>query len=171
MTPVLGSSTLNGIVIEKGQLEKRGGKTLVSAEIEYHFPNVAMNALETGIPLAFKLRFELSRHLPLGIRWRILREERNIQLRYLPLAKSYQVTDLGSGAVQSFGSLKSVLETLTHLRGWEIDIDKVETKGPVEASLVFRFDIEALPLPLRIQAYIAPEWHMTNGPYRWDLAL
>ena len=168
LSPLL-LADVNGIQIQKAQLERRADQGLISADIDYHLPDVALKALDEGIPLSFRFVFTIARLLPLGLRWTLHEEERNIQIRHLPLAQSYQVKDLGSGAVQSFTSLSQVMETLAHIRNWVIDLSTIPSDQPAEASLAFRFDIEALPLPLRIQAYVAPEWHMQNRPYRWQI--
>lgn len=165
----LSPAEANGILIQKAQIERRDGKNFISADIEYHFPEVALKALDEGIPLTFSFIFTLDRDLPFGLAWPLYKIERSVQIRYLPLAKSYQVADLGSGAVQGFASLVAVLQTLERIRGWEVDLNALPSDRSFMASLAFRFDIEALPLPLRIEAYVAPAWHMQNGSYRWQL--
>ena len=163
-------ATPQGMTIQRAQLIERDGDSIVSADIRYQFPEVALRALEEGIPLTFRIEFRAYR-LKAFLRTRTLVEEdRTIQLRYQPLAKSYQVSDLGSGAVVHYASLATALDTLSHLRGWVIPSLALQLPGEKrEASLRLYFDVEALPLPLRLVAYMSPHWKMDNPPYRWPL--
>jgi hypothetical protein len=36
-----------------------------------------------------------------------------------------------------------------------------------DAILRFKLDIESLPLPLRLVAYLSPEWYLETEPYQW----
>lgn len=156
-----------GIFIEKAQLEHKGDRYSLSADLEYRFPEVALKALNEGIPLEFNIRLTLERKGFLGIPFTVFEDTRHIQLRYLPLGKSYQIADLGTGAIQSFTSLMDVLNTLRRIRGWEIQSPETAQRKDLSACLAFRFDIEALPLPLRIEAYASPNWRIRTGAYRW----
>jgi hypothetical protein len=171
-TPVFAEINVGdpGILIQKAQIIERDGHKLVTAEIEYRFPEVALKALEEGIPLSFKVCLKVGRLGLLGWPETLTQEERTIQLRYQPLAKSYQVSDLGSGVVVHYASLATVLDTLSHLRGWLLpELPPQEAGEKREASLSFSFDVEALPLPLRLVAYISPEWKINTPAYRWQL--
>ena len=168
MPEVLAQPT--GIFIQQAQLERREDHEVLSADIDYRFPEVAIQALNEGIPLGFMIRFSIDRPIFPGFRQTLFEESRHIQLRYLPLAKSYQVADLGTGAVQNFTNIMSVINTLRHLRGWEIKLPKDAQVSGTEASLSFRFDVEALPLPLRIEAYVTSAWRIQTGAYRWPNA-
>jgi Domain of unknown function (DUF4390) len=159
-----------GIFIRTAQLIERDSRSIVTAEIEYRFPEVALRALEEGIPLTFSVVLEIDRVGLLNWHERLMQDERTLQLRYQPLAKSYQVSDMASGAVVHHANLSSVIDTLSHLRGWMLPTLPTMTPDEKrEASLTFKFDIEALPLPLRLVAYVSPEWKINTPAYRWLL--
>ena len=159
-----------GIFIQRAQLDAKDGHEVVTADIEYRFPTVALQALDEGIPLTFRIKLQIDRIRLWGWTQSVTQVERRIQLRYQPLAKSFQVSDLGSGAVLHYASLASLLDTLSHLRGWSIpQLPRYEESEEREATLSFEFDVESLPLPLRLLAYLSPDWNMEAPPYRWPL--
>lgn len=160
-----------GMSVEWAQLIERDDRNIISADIHYHFPDVVLRALEEGIPLTFRIEFRILRLRTMLWSETLLQDERTIQLRYQPLAKSYQISDLGSGAVVHYANLVNVLDTLSHLRGWSVPAPpEANTDEKRIASLKLYFDVEALPLPLRLQAYLSPQWKMDTPSYRWPLA-
>lgn len=159
-----------GIFIQRAQIHTRENQQVVTADIEYRFPPVALQALDEGIPLTFRVKLRIERIKSWGWTEVLAQDERTIQLRYEPLAKSFQVSDLGSGAALHYSSLATALDTLSHLRGWSISpLPLSDDNEQREASLRFEFDVESLPLPLRLVAYLSPDWTMETPPYRWPL--
>lgn len=168
--PVSSLATESGIFIQRAQLDEKDNRPVVTADIEYRFPNVALRALDEGIPLTFRVKLRIDRIRSWGWSETLVQDQRTIQLRYEPLAKSFQVSDLGSGAALHYASLASVLDTLSHLRGWSIPKPPAPVENEQrEATLCFEFDVESLPLPLRLVAYLSPDWKMDTPPYRWPL--
>jgi len=168
--PASESAMESGIFIQRAQLDDMEHRPVVTADIEYRFPDVALRALDEGIPLTFRVKLRIDRIKPWGWTEVLVKDERTIQLRYEPLAKSFQVSDLGSGAALHYASLSSVLDTLSHLRGWSIPKPPALVENERrEATLSFVFDVESLPLPLRLVAYLSPDWNMETPPYRWLL--
>lgn len=157
-----------GIFIRQANLTTREGETIVSADVEYEFTPTALEALDNGVPLTLLVEISLLRERPYWFAETILEEQRRIQLRYHPLAKSYLVVDQTSGAVQSFASLSAVKDVLSRIRGWRLaDAGKLETGQSYEARLSLKLDIESLPLPLRAVAYLSPEWHLSSPVLSW----
>ena len=159
-----------GIYIRQTQLIRRGEVTVLNAEVDYRFNPTAIAALNQGIPLTLELELTVRRERPYWLDETLLREQRRIQLRYHPLAKSFQIADLDSGAVQSFASLAAVMDTLSRIRGWPIQgAEKLEPDQNYRARLQLRLDIESLPLPLRAEAYASPDWRLATPPLEWRL--
>ena len=168
--PGSGLAAPSGIFIERAQIDAKENRQVVTADIEYRFPSVALQALDEGIPLTFRVKLRIDRIKSWGWRETLAQDERTIQLRYEPLAKSFQVSDLSSGAALHYASLASALDTLSHLRGWSIPTLPDEADSEMrEATLCFEFDVESLPLPLRLVAYLSPDWKLETPPYRWPL--
>jgi len=159
-----------GIYIRQTQLLRRGELTVLNADVDYRFNPTAIAALNQGIPLTLDLELTVRRERPYWLDETILREQRRIQLRYHPLAKSFQIADLDSGAVQSFTSLAAVMDTLSRIRGWTIHgTERLEPDQNYRARLRLHLDIESLPLPLRAEAYVSPDWRLATPPLEWRL--
>ena len=161
-----------GIKVSKANLLSIGDSYYLGADIDYHFNPPVIDALVRGVPLTLVVRLKIERERKLWFNETILNERRSIQIRYHPLATSFQILDQTSGATQSFIGLPALLDTLSRLRGWEIA--KIDTFKPGLHYLGFlsvQLDIEALPLPLRAQAYLSPRWYNRSPVYTWPLAL
>jgi len=157
-----------GIVIREAKVTAHEQDLIVSADVEYAFNPAALEALENGVPLTLLVEFTLERERALWFNETILEERRSIQIRYHPLAKSYQVADLSSGAIQSFASLSAVKDTLSRIRGWRLTQSwRLDKTLPYLATLRLKLDIEALPLPLRAVAYLPPQWRFASPTLSW----
>jgi hypothetical protein len=161
-----------GIKVTKANLLSIGDSYYLGADIDYHFNPPVIDALVRGVPLTLVVRLKIERERKLWFNETLLNEKRSIQIRYHPLATSFQILDQTSGATQSFIGLPALLDTLSRLRGWEIA--KIETFKPGQRYIGYlsvQLDIEALPLPLRAQAYLSPRWYNRSPVYTWPLAL
>jgi hypothetical protein len=157
-----------GIFIKSAEFITSGELKTLSADIDYRFTPSAITALEEGIPLTLLITLKVTDPDRLWFQQPLIEDQRRIQLRYQPLAKSFQIADLGSGAVQNFASFAAVLDTLSRLRGWKFVGQYVlEKEKSYDAILRFKLEIESLPLPLRLVAYLSPEWHLETEPYQW----
>lgn len=158
----------HGIFIKEANLTTRDGEAVVSADVKYNFDSAALEALENGVPLTLLIELTLQRERPYWFDETIIEEQRRIQIRYHPLAKSYLLADQSSGAVQSFASFSAVKDTLSRIRGWRLqNADQLEKGQTYQARLSLRLDIESLPLPLRAVAYLSPEWHHASPVLSW----
>ena len=159
-----------GIFIREAKLDKRGDLTFLSADVDYRFSPAAIDALEHGIALTLILELTVSRKRAYWFDETVITERRNIELRYHPLAKSFQIADLDSGAVQSFASFSAVTDTLSRIRGWPIqNAESLDSHQMYLARLELTLDVESLPLPLRAEAYIDPNWRLSHPPLEWRL--
>ena len=135
-----------GIFITSAAVMDAGDIKTLSADIDYRFNPSAINALEEGIPLTLLISLKIRDPQRLWFQQPIVEDQRHIQLRYQPLAKSFQVADLGSGAVQNFASLATVLDTLSRLRGWKfMGQYALEKNKTYEAMLRFKLDMVRSP--------------------------
>ncbi|MFN5746619.1 MAG: DUF4390 domain-containing protein [Methylococcaceae bacterium] len=159
-----------GFSIQRAELVHVADHFVLAADIDYRFNPPAIEALENGIPLTLAVNLIIRRERPFWLDETIANERRLIEIRYHPLAKSFQITDQASGAAQNFASLSTLLDTLNHLRGWSVLADdQLNPATAYLASLSISLDIESLPLPLRAVAYLSPEWHLSSPAYEWSV--
>lgn len=158
-----------GFFVERAELHPLNGTHAVNADIACQFSPTAIEALMNGVPLTLTVTFSIIRPRRVWPGETLLEEARDIQIRYYPLAESYQILDKKSGASQSFASLSTLLDTLSRIRNWSMPpLDKPLKSGlRYKARLRVTLDIESLPLPLRVQAYISPDWHQKSPTYEW----
>lgn len=161
-----------GIFIRQASITRLEDQGVLNADVDYALTPSSITALENGVPLTLLLEFRLQVERSFWLNKTVISEQRKIQLRYQPLAKSYQIADLASGVVQSYASLSSVMDTLQRIRGWRIPgAGRPGPEKPHIARLRFRLDIESLPLPLRAVAYTSPDWRLDCPVYEWPVKL
>lgn len=160
-----------GFFIRRAEWQTVNGRPVVNADIAYQFSTTAIEALMNGVPLTLSVTFSIIHPQRLWPDKPLLEEARDIQIRYLPLAESYQILDKSSGASQSFASLSTLLDTLSRLRNWLVPPPARSFKvgERYQARLRVNLDIESLPLPLRVQAYISSNWHHQSPAYEWPV--
>jgi len=133
---------------------------VLEAELELRWSPAMLEALERGIPL--RLRFELAGENG-GSR---LHAQRELQLRYLPLARRYEVRDLQTGSARSYPRRPQLLAALDRVRLPLADEWQALRAGGA-LSLALELDHAALPGPLRLPALLSAQWRLASGEYAW----
>lgn len=121
------------------------------------------DALEHGIPIT--LRIDLS----VDVAPRALRESRDIELRYFPLSRRYQLRDLEQGSERSFTAYGALVDSLGALR-LPVGISFASIPAGTRASVHVSLDRTALPGPLRLPALIEPAWRLSAPEFTWIVA-
>jgi len=157
-------------VIQSASLQKENNGWHLNAAIDYQLPEAAIEALNNGVPLTISIQFKLKKIRPWLWSKTIFRKSLNLQLRYLSLAKLYQVTDISQEQQYNFASFQAAIDhigspTFSTLRIPASVKDEDQYIGAIKSQL----EIEALPLPLRPIAYITPQWHLSSGWFEWPL--
>ena len=130
----------------------------------------AREALENGIPLVFELRVQLVKtHSWL---WDVVEYERTQlrQLQYHALSRSYLVKDLGSGRQGVYSSLEDALYAVGLIDSLLLTSDTLDTNRDYIVRLRGSHDIESLPTPVRLLAYVSSAWDMNSQWFSWPLA-
>jgi len=130
----------------------------------------AKEALQNGIPLVFELQVQLVRaHRWLWDSVKVdLKQTR--QIEYHDLSRSYVVKYINTGTQQNFRRLSDALyaagtlENLLLANGHLIE-DDADYKIRLRGSL----DIESLPTPVRLMAYVSSAWDMSSEWHTWSL--
>lgn len=121
------------------------------------------DALEHGIPITLEVVLNAS-----GVQGDV-RDHRQVELRYFPLTRRYQLRDTHTGELRSFpafGYMKDALAALhLPLRGEFANLPQ-GTRFSLEVGL----DHTALPGALRLPAMIEPAWRLIAPEYVWTVA-
>lgn len=141
---------------------------VINAEIEYHFSEVALKALENGVPLLVDLHVQVRRKGAWIWEADVVDFHFRRQLRYLPLSESYEVVDIADGGKRRFISRAIALEALGEISGLPlVAADKLRAGESYRVEIKSELDIEALPVPLRPTAYMSSKWKLASEWNEW----
>lgn len=142
----------------------------LDAQLQYHFSETALDALENGVPLTVGIEIQVHRRG--AWLWESPPTHLVIKrvIRYQTLSELYQVTDFGSDARSRFATRDAAISALGNLRGVQLLVAADDKpREAYEVRLRAQLDIDALPLPLRPLAYLRSAWNLDSGWYRWPL--
>ncbi len=142
---------------------------LVSADIHYSLTRPVLDALHNGVPLTIELRIELIKNR----QWPWWNEtvaviKQRYRLRYFALAQHYVLSNLNMGTESSYQTLEAALDALGRLKELPLlDQNLLPSGADYVARMRVALDIESLPTPLRLLAYLSSRWRLTSEWYTW----
>ncbi len=144
---------------------------VMDAHVDYDFSDNALDALSNGVPLTLKLNINVNRRrgwwLP---NQTIATLEQLFQINYHALSHTYLVRNLNSGALYVFPSRESAIESLRDIRNFPLlDANLIKGGEQYELEMRIKLDIEYLPSPLKLIAYVTPDWHLSSDWSTWSL--
>ena len=134
----------------------------LDAQSDISLSSGAREALENGIPLVFELRVQLVKtHKWL---WDVVEYERTQlrQLQYHALSRSYLVKDIASGRQGVYSSLEDALYAVGLIDSLLLTSDTLDSNRDYMVRLRGSHDIESLPTPVRLLAYVSSAWDMNS---------
>jgi hypothetical protein len=120
------------------------------------------DALEHGIPITLDLRL---RTLGKSVD---LHDRRQIELRYFPLTRRYQLRDSGTGDIRSFSASGYLIDALSGLH-LPLPIVFAGLSPGTRLQLDVGLDHAALPGALRLPAVLEPAWRLVAPEYAWTV--
>lgn len=141
---------------------------LLDAQFAFALTPRLVEAVNSGVPLYFRVDFELTRP-----RWYWFDEQtasRELQRRlsYHALSRQYR---LSTGLLQqSFGTLEEALHVLMRVRNWLV-VDRTVplTGGDYEAAVRMRLDTSLLPKPFQLSALTSRDFHLESPWHRFTV--
>jgi len=126
-----------------------------------------VEALEHGVAVPLRITTRVARYHG----WvAIVDEDRfhRLEIRYLPLVRSYQLNDLASGRQQNFPRLGMLTSALRERRRWPTGLDREAADArPWQVQLRAELDRSRLPSPMRIPVWFDPEWRVVSDWQTW----
>jgi len=142
----------------------------VSAQIDYQFTDVAIEALQNGVPLLILIDIKVDRERNWWLDKNIAELQQGYLLLYHALTEKYLVNNLNSGAQENYDSLTSAVAALGQLDNLPLlDANLVSKDNRIIVRLHTYLDLEALPAPMRPLAYISSQWRLESDWYEWPL--
>jgi len=145
------------------------GRQLLDAQFTVRLSSGAQEALESGVPLVLEFQVQLVKTHKWF--WDMVDVEltQRRQLQYHALSRSYLVKDLNSGTQGNYRRLDDALRAAGTIQSLLL------TDAPLQAGQRYlvrirgNLDIESLPTPVRLLAYVSSAWDMQSEWYTWPL--
>lgn len=136
----------------------------LEANIHYQLSDTIHEALANGVPVTISLQIVVEQKR--DYIWNKTLEElqQHYSIQYHALSEQYIIKKIGRGSQQSFRSLNSALQALGEIR--KLPVLKQSSLKDANAVYQLRLrsevDINALPAPLRPEAWLSHEWKLSS---------
>jgi hypothetical protein len=142
----------------------------LNAQIEYRFSKAALDALKNGVPLTVEIEMEIRRRRPWLWDETVYALTQRFQLEYHTLSRQYLVSNLNSGERRGFTTHLAALRFMGQIKDFPLlDRSLLVANDRYEGALRAGIDLEALPAPLRLLAYLSEDWRLGSEWYTWPL--
>jgi hypothetical protein len=152
----------NDIEVTEARLRSVEAGLVLDADFAFDLTPRLAEALSNGVPLYFRVDFELTRRR--WYWWDDTAAERELQLRlsYHALSRHYR---LSTGTLQrSFPSLQEALDVLRHLRGWLVVERTVSfADADYQAAVRMRLDTTLLPKPFQLSTLTSRDLNLESS--------
>lgn len=156
-------------LVEDAHAWSDAGLQMLDARFLTRLSSGAREALENGVPLVLEFQVQLVKtHKWFWDTVDVDLTQRR-QLEYHALSRSYLVKNLNAGTQGNYRRLEDALLAAGTLQ------NLVLTKEPLQAGRRYivrirgSLDIESLPTPVRVLAYVSSAWDMQSEWYAWPL--
>jgi hypothetical protein len=156
------------ISIESAALRPSHGLYVLDTTLRFGIIGEPLKALRSGVPLTLLIESEVTE--PRDYLWdrRIGGVRQRYRVEHHALSSQYLVTNLVNGEQHGFPSIEEAADALGELNEIPVLDQRLLQPGRrYEASVRARLDAAALPGPLRLIAYFAPEWRVASPWFRW----
>lgn len=146
-------------------------QVVVDLDMDLTLSDDAEEAIQRGIPLIIAIEIELAKSRPLIWDSPVTKWKRDIEISYHALSEHYLVQETGRSEIQNFLNLSEVMSAISNQRLLKIPVPKLPTNAELNYILKVRarLDAEALPTPLRLMAYLSPNWRLSTGWSKWPV--
>ncbi len=143
---------------------------VMDANVELEFSRRALEALASGVPLTLRMDIEVQRKRNWLPDETIATLEQYYQLTYHALSDNYLVRNLNSGALYVYPSRESAIQALGQIRSFPLlDANLIVPEANYLVEMRIELDIDSLPSPLKLIAYVFPDWHLSSAWSAWSL--
>jgi hypothetical protein len=143
----------------------------LSAVVDYDLTKPVRSALLNGVDLVFDVQIAVVRDRTWWWDTSVADLVQRYRLSYHALSEQFVVENLNNGVQQTFPDLSSALRHQGAVRELPlIDAALLDQNQLYTASLRAQLSLSELPLPIRVRAYISPDWRLGSGWYTWDLS-
>lgn len=159
------------ISVDDVRTRDEGDMLVMDASIGYGFSEVALEALDNGVPLTVEVHIQLRGAGAWVWSSSLVDQRLRYVIRYKPLSERYLVSQLpGDGGI-SYVTRDAAIAALGEIDGLQLASKERlrEEGGPFEIQVKASLDIEELPLPLKPMAYLLPSWKLSSDWTKWPV--
>jgi len=158
------------IQLEDAHTFRIDGSEYLEAQFSVELSSGAEEAVQNAVPLLFELQVQVvETHTWLWDSVVIESTERR-SLQYHALSESYQVKDLNAGTQGNYRRLDDALQAAGKIKNMLLTDQPLDQRYDYSIRLRGSLDVESLPTPVRLIAYISSDWNMVSKWYKWQLA-
>ncbi|MFO1428526.1 MAG: DUF4390 domain-containing protein [Candidatus Competibacteraceae bacterium] len=146
------------------------GVYFLDAKLKLRFPDGPLEALQNGVPLIVELDIQVFRQREWLWDEIAAQLQQRFRLEYHALSRQYVISNLNSGELKSFSDLKLAVAYLSLIERFPLlDASLLPQGSNYMVRMRAILDIESLPVPLQLVAYLSPEWRISSEWYTWPL--
>ncbi|NEV61008.1 DUF4390 domain-containing protein [Thiorhodococcus minor] len=160
----------DNFAIEELETRFEDARLYLSARIDFNLSDVALEALDNGVPLTFVYHIQVRRTKAWLWENSLVDLQLRYAIRYKPLSERYEVYHLPGDKGKDFVTREAAIRALGELSDIQLlSRDALEPDQDYEVQMKVFLDVEELPLPLRPMAYLKPSWKLSSGWSKWPL--
>jgi len=160
-----------------GDAQIREVRTLLSdgvyrlgARIDFDLNETLQQALQNGVPLVLELRIEVIREREWLWSERAAHLRQRFGLQYHALTRRYLVDNYSTDVQYSFLELEEALDYIGNIYDLPlIDANLLSPEHTYWVRMRADLDIESLPTPVRLWAYLGSDWSLESEWHQWPL--
>lgn len=142
----------------------------VGARIDFSLNETLQEALQNGVPLVLELRIEVIHEREWLWSTRVAYLRQRFALEYHALTQLYLVNNFSTGAQYGFRELGEALEYIGNVYDLPlIDANLLKPEQAYQVRMRADLEIESLPTPVRLWAYLGSDWSLESDWFQWPL--
>jgi len=165
----LHAETAGEFLVEDAHAWKDSGTYLLDAQFSVSLSSGPREALENGVPLALEFQVQVVKVNKWF--WDTVTSEQTLhrQLQYHALSRSYLVKDIDTGSQGNYRRMEDALRAAGTIQKLKLSDEQLQAGSRYLVRIRGSLDIESLPTPVRLLAYVSSSWDMASDWYTWPL--
>ncbi len=142
----------------------------LGARIDFDLNDTLQQALQNSVPLVLELRMEVIREREWLWPDRVAHLRQRFGLQYHALTRRYLVNNYSTDVQYSFLELGEALDYIGNIYDLPlIDANLLKPQNTYRVRMRADLDIESLPTPVRLWAYLGSDWSLQSEWQEWPL--
>jgi hypothetical protein len=142
----------------------------LGARIDFTLNDTLQQALQNGVPLVLELRIEVIREREWLWAERVAHLRQRFGLQFHALTRRYLVDNYSTDVQYSFLELEEALDYIGNIYDLPlIDANLLKPQYTYWVRMRADLDIESLPTPVRLWAYLGSDWSLRSDWHQWPL--